>query len=173
MMNFDNTTVRRQDRLLDETHARQILRHGEYGFLALVETRADLPAGYGIPINYAWEEATDRIYLHCAPAGHKLRCIDQRPLVTFTVVGHTRVVPAGFTTAYESILLRGHALHGLPPEERMHALELIIDKYSPDDKAIGLRYAEKSFHRTEIIRIDIDSASGKQKIIRASAATPD
>ena len=160
MMNFDNTTVRRQDRLLDEAHARQILRQGEYGFLALVETRADLPAGYGIPINYAWEEATDRIYLHCAPAGHKLRCIDQRPLVTFTV-------------AYESILLRGHALRGLPPEERMHALELIIDKYSPDDKAIGLRYAEKSFHRTEIIRIDIDSASGKQKIIRASAATPD
>ena len=55
----------------------------------------------------------------------------------------------------------------------MQALELIIDKYSPDDKAIGLRYAEKSFHRTEIIRIDIDSVSGKQKIIRASAATPD
>lgn len=172
-MNYDNTTVRRQDRLLDEARAQQILREGEYGFLALVETRADLPAGYGIPISYAYESATDRVYLHCGPEGHKLRMLDLRPLVTFTIVGRTRVVPAGFTTAYESVLLRGHAVRGLPPEERMHALELILDKYCPDDKVVGLKYAEKSFHRTEIIRIDVDSASGKQKIIRTSAASPD
>ncbi len=173
-MNYDNTPVRRQDRLLDEARAEEILREGEYGFLALVESRADTPAGYGIPLSYAFEEAaTARIYLHCAPAGHKLRCLDLHPLVTFTVVGRTRVVPAGFTTAYESVLLRGRALRSLPPEERMHALELILDKYSPDDKVVGLKYAEKSFHRTEIIRIDVDTASGKQKIIRASAAVPD
>ena len=173
-MKYDNTSVRRQDRLLDEAHALQILRQGEYGFLALVETRdADAPAGYGIPISYAFEPSTDRIYLHCGPEGHKLRCLDLHPLVTFTVVGHTRVIPAGFTTAYESVLLRGRALRGLPPEERMHALELILDKYCPDDKVVGLKYAEKSFHRTEIIRIDIESASGKQKIIRPTGATPD
>ena len=55
----------------------------------------------------------------------------------------------------------------------MHALELILDKYCPEDKVVGLKYAEKSFHRTEIIRIDIESASGKQKIIRPTGATPD
>ena len=159
-MRYDNTSVRRQDRLLDEARALQILHEGEYGFLALVETRADAVAGYGIPISYVFESS-------------KLRCLDLRPLVTFTVVGHTRVVPAGFTTAYESVLLRGRALRGLPPEERMHALELLIDKYSPNDKVVGLKYAEKSFHRTEIIRIDIDCASGKQKVIRPTGATPD
>ena len=155
-MRYDNTSVRRQDRLLDEARALQILHEGEYGFLALVETRADAVAGYGIPISYVFEPSTDRIYLHCGPEGHKLRCLDLRPLVTFTVVGHTRVVPAGFTTAYESVLLRGRALRGLPP-----------------DKVVGLKYAEKSFHRTEIIRIDIDCASGKQKVIRPTGATPD
>ena len=108
-MRYDNTSVRRQDRLLDEVRALQILHEGEYGFLALVETRADAVAGYGIPISYVFEPSTDRIYLHCGPEGHKLRCLDLRPLVTFTVVGHTRVVPAGFTTAYESVLLRGRA----------------------------------------------------------------
>ena len=152
-MRYDNTSVRRQDRLLDEARALQILHEGEYGFLALVETRVDAVAGYGIPISYVFEPSTDRIYLHCGPEGHKLRCLDLRPLVTFTVVGHTRVV--------------------LPPEERMHALELLIDKYSPNDKVVGMKYAEKSFHRTEIIRIDIDCASGKQKVIRPTGATPD
>lgn len=48
-MRYDNTSVRRQDRLLDEARALQILHEGEYGFLALVETRADAVAGYGIP----------------------------------------------------------------------------------------------------------------------------
>ena len=164
-MRYDNTSVRRQDRLLDEARALQILHEGEYGFLALVETRADAVAGYGIPISYVFEPSTDRIYLHCGPEGHKLRCLDLPPLVTFTVVGHTRVVPSGFTTAYESVLLRGRALRGLPPEERMHALELLIDKYSPNDKVVGLKYAEKSFHRTEIIRIDISELSGKRKYV--------
>ena len=156
-MRYDNTSVRRQDRLLDEARALQILHEGEYGFLALVETRADAVAGYGIPISYVFEPSTDRIYLHCGPEGHKLRCLDLRPLVTFTVVGHTRVVPSGFTTAYESVLLRGRALRGR----------------APNDKVVGLKYAEKSFHRTEIIRIDIDCASGKQKVIRPTGATPD
>lgn len=35
---------------------------------------------------------------------------------------------------------------------------------SPEDKVIGTKYdAEKSFHRTENIRLDIDSWSGKCK----------
>ena len=51
-MRYDNTSVRRQDRLLDEARALQILHEGEYGFLALVETRADAVAGSGIPISY-------------------------------------------------------------------------------------------------------------------------
>ena len=48
----------------------------------------------------------------------------------------------------------------------MKALELILDKYAPDDKTVGLKYTQKSFHRTEIIRLDIRSASGKCKVVR-------
>lgn len=32
---YDNSPVRRQDRLLEEEHAAELLRSGEYGFLAL------------------------------------------------------------------------------------------------------------------------------------------
>ena len=45
----------------------------------------------------------------------------------------------------------------------MKALELLLDKLSPEDKVVGMKYAEKSFHRTEIIRLDIDNWSGKCK----------
>ena len=61
--------------------------------------------------------------------------------------------------------MRGSISSGLSAEERMKALKLILMKYSPDDVEVGLKYAEKSFHRTEILRIQIKSISGKNKII--------
>lgn len=160
-MRYDNHAVRRQDRLLDEAAARDLLRGGEYGVLSLV--RPDGTA-YGLPINYAWDGA-EAVYLHCAPEGEKLRCIDRCTDVSFCVVGRTQVAPSRFTTAYESIILTCRAVVGLAPEERMHALELLLAKYSPADAAVGRRYAEASFRRTEIIRLDIHRWSGKCKRI--------
>ncbi len=160
-MIYDNSSVRRQDRLLDETAARDLLRRGEYGVLSLV--RPDGTA-YGVPISYAWDGAA-ALYLHCAPEGEKLRCIAHCAELSFCVVGHTRVEPSRFTTAYESILLACRASAGLSAEERMRALELLLAKYCPDDAVVGRQYAAKSFFRTEIIRLDILRWSGKCKRI--------
>ena len=44
-------------------------------------------------------------------------------------------------------------------------MQLLIAKLSPDYKDVGMKYAEKSFHRTEIIRIDAESVSGKCKYV--------
>lgn len=158
-MIFDNSTVRRQDRLLDEARALHLLREGEYGVLSLVDSEGN---PYGIPVNYVWD-GHDHLYLHGAPAGKKLDCIRQHPEASFCVVGHTHLLPDKFTTGYESIVLKCRAQIGLSADERHHALQLLLEKYSPDDITIGLKYAEKSFHRTEIIRLDIKEFSGKQK----------
>lgn len=157
-MNYNNQPIRRQDRLLSETEATALLKNGEYGFLSLV---SENNSGYGIPLSYAFEE--DKIYFHCAPEGEKLRALAQNNRVSFCVVGTTKVISNKFTTAYQSVLAKGTLHTGLSDEEKMHALELILDKYSPNDKVIGLKYAEKSFHRTEIMRLDIQSVSGKCK----------
>ena len=158
-MIYDNTTVRRQDRLLDEPRARELLQKGEYGLLSLVDLQGN---PYGIPINYVWD-GLGHIYLHCAPEGKKLNCIKLHREVSFCVVGRTHVVSDKFTTGYESTVVKCRAQIGLSADERRHALRLFLDKYSPADKEVGLKYAEKSFHRTEIIRLDIQEFSGKQK----------
>lgn len=164
MVNYDNSGVRRQDRLLDEQTSEELLSKSEYGVLSMIETRGAHQAAYGIPINYVWD-SKHSIYLHCAPEGHKLECADSNPLVCFVVVGQTQVISNKFTTAYESLVIRGRISRGLSQEERMVALELLLDKYSPLDKEVGLKYTAKSFHRTEILRIEIDSVSGKTKRI--------
>ena len=146
-MHYDNSAVRRQDRLLDEMSARELLAVGEFGYLSLV----DGEGAYGVPVSYAWDGGSS-IYIHCAPCGRKLRCIDRNDQVSFCV-------------AYESIVLDCRARCGLLPEERRTALELLLAKYSPADRESGRRYVEKSFARTEIIRLDIAAWSGKCKRI--------
>lgn len=161
---YDNSKVRRQDRLLEEVDAIELLKRGEYGILSMVEERGGESAGYGIPINYAWD-GERAIYFHCAPEGYKLIALTRNPNVSFSIIGRTNVISNKFTTAYESVVIRGQISINLSADERMAALMLILDKYSPNDKEVGIKYAEKSFHRTNIIRLDISEVSGKTKIV--------
>jgi len=162
---LNNEGVRRQDRLLDESGSIELLRTGEYGVLSMVESVDKEIGGYGIPLNYVWD-GNHSIYFHCAPEGYKLDCLKENPKVSFSVIGHTKVISHKFTTAYESIVVRGIVFMELTEKECIKALLLILDKYSPNNKEIGMKYAEKSFHRTNIIRLDIIEVSGKTKRIK-------
>lgn len=159
-MHYTNSNVRRQDRLMDETAARKLLKKGEYGVLSI---NCDGNGAYGLPINYVWD-SDKYIYLHCAPVGRKLTCIENNPNVSFCIVGRTNVISNKFTTEYESIILSCSAKMKLAEEERMKALLLFLDKYSPGDKEAGIKYAENAFHLAEIIRLEINNWSGKKKL---------
>ena len=68
-----------------------------------------------------------------------------------------------FTTGYESTIAFGEMHLDLPEEERRYALRLLVNKYSSAFKEIGEKYIEKSFYRTNILRLDISHISGKCK----------
>ena len=159
---YKNDKVRRQDRLLNESLAVELLRSGEYGILSIVERLGDEVGGYGVPISYVWD-GEKSIYFHCAPEGHKLNCLKTNSLASFCIVGQTNIIPHKFTTSYESIIIRGVVILELSSEERMKALMLILDKYTPDCKEAGMKYAGNSFNRTNVIKLDIKEFSGKTK----------
>lgn len=154
MINYSNESVRRQNRLMEQSDALRLLADGEYGVLStVVDGKA-----YGVPMSYVWD-AQDSIYFHCAQQGEKMKCIGGS--VSFAVVGHTRVLSAQFSTEYESIIAKGVIVQVLSEVEKMRALELILDKYSPDDKTAGMEYARRAIEKTAILRLDIESMSGK------------
>lgn len=150
--------IRRKDRMLDHESAVRLLESAEYGFLAMSGTNG---YGYGIPLSYVKEG--NSIYFHCAPEGYKLECLRENPKVSFTVVGATCVEPGKFTTAYKSAIAFGEMRLDLPEEERRHALRLLVAKYSSAFREIGEKYIEKSFYRTNVLRLDIVHISGKCK----------
>ena len=51
-MKYVTADIRRQDRVMDEARAREILATCEYGYLSMI---ADNGEPYGIPINYVWD----------------------------------------------------------------------------------------------------------------------
>jgi len=159
-MEYDNSEVRRQDRLLSPERAEALLATGEYGVLSMCGERG----AYGLPLNYVWD-GKESIYIHCATQGRKLASLAGEDRVSFCVVGRTHVRPSQFTTEYESIVLECRARTGLPADERMRALESLLAKYAPADRESGKTYAARSFHRTEIIRLDIGRWSGKCKSV--------
>ena len=98
---------------MDESAAKELLKKGEYGVLSI---NCDEDGAYGLPINYVWD-SDKYIYLHCAPVGRKLTCIENKPNVSFCIVGKTNIISDKFTTEYESIILSCSAKMKLTKEE--------------------------------------------------------
>jgi nitroimidazol reductase NimA-like FMN-containing flavoprotein (pyridoxamine 5'-phosphate oxidase superfamily) len=120
---------------------------------------------YGVPVNFVWD-GQESIYFHCANEGKKVDILECHDFVSFCVIGNVNLLPSQFTTEYESIILQCEVTIPTSDEERMYALELLLKKYSPDDMEVGMKYAQKSFYRTCIVRLDIESWSGKRKKVK-------
>lgn len=156
---YDNSSVRRQDRLLEMDRTEELLATAGYGVLSMVDESGE---AYGVPLNFVWN-GESAIYIHCAQEGKKLRAISHNADVSFCIVGNVLPRPERLTTLYESLIIKGKAHIGLPSEERHEALRLLVQKFAPDQIAHGELSIEKSFYRTEIIRIDIERISAKSK----------
>ena len=152
--------IRRKDRMLDNEKAMNLLETGEYGFLAMCGENG---YGYGVPLNYAVDGKS--LYFHCATEGFKLDSIRQNNRVSFCVTGRTKVLPAQFSTAYESALVFGRISDRLSEEERRKALNLLAAKYSPDFTEVSKEYISRTFSQTNVLRLDVEHLSGKSKPI--------
>lgn len=156
-MKFDNSHVRRQDRLLGEAEALEILRVGEYGYLSM----RDEEGVYGVPVNYVLDGET--IYFHSASEGRKLRCVEYDPRVSFCVVGNVDLRPQELTTNYRSVIVSGEASIVEDRELKRHVLRLLVAKYSAHYCEQGDAAIQRSADHTSVISIKVESISAKCK----------
>lgn len=153
--------IRRQDRVLDNNRAIELLQIAEYGFLSLGESENGY--AYGIPISFAYDKEENTLYFHCAPEGHKLDNLKRNNKVSFCVVGKTQPISEKFTTLYESVIVFGKANIYLSDEEKRISLRKLVEKYCPEHIELGETYMDKSFHRTFTFKIEIERITAKCK----------
>ena len=122
---------------------------------------ADGGQPYVVPLNFGYDGRA--LYLHCAKEGRKLEILRKNPLVCFEVdIDHKLVIgdkACARTMKYSSVIGFGRAEILEPGGEKKKGLELLLDHYGGSDAPL----ADKMVDAVEVIRIDIESLTGKTK----------
>lgn len=149
--------MRRFKQQLSAEETESISRNGKYCVMA-VSGDDDYP--YALPINYIYDGTS--IFIHSAAQGHKTDALKRNPKCSLCIVDKDDVIPEEFTSYFRSVIAFGTAHFVESTDEKIAALRLLTEKYSPgiDPDAEIARFIKTVC----IIRIDIDSVTGKEAI---------
>lgn len=136
-----------------------LLQSALYGYLSVGIT--DNGYAYGVPISFAYDKESNRLYFHGAREGQKIEMLEQEKKLTFCVVGATKVLPEKFTTAYESVIVFGTIDLLQSKTDKSKAMLAIINKYSPKYKEIGEKMLDKALDKIAAYAINIEHLTGK------------
>lgn len=150
--------MRRFRQQIPDAEAKEILSTATNGVLCLTD-QDERP--YGVPMSFIFDG--DRsIYFHCALTGRKIECIKHYPNVCFTIIDEDEIHPEEFTTYFRSVIVEGIVRIIEDRQEKIEALRILSTKYSP-----GLDCEpeiEKGINRVLILKLEIDSITGKEAI---------
>lgn len=148
--------MRRKDREMPREFALEVLDSCLFATIAVIDDK-NMP--YCLPINIARDG--DSIYFHCAKVGFKIDALKNNNNVCVSCTGKTQVLEEKFTTQYQSAIARGCAFEIFDQDEKIHALRLLCEKFTPSNMRMFEREISQHLSHTAVWRIDISQISGK------------
>lgn len=127
---------------------------------------------YVVPVNYGYEQTDNGqfiFYIHGARQGKKIRLIQKNPAVCIQIDGRHELIETGKTAekysfAYHSLIGYGTATLLDQTEEKIHALELLMIHETTKNLSHFNPMPEMIVQGTGIIKISIDSFTGKEHL---------
>ncbi len=148
--------LRRSNRQLENDKVIALLKNEKRAVLA-VHGENDYP--YAVPINYIYDENTNKIYFHGAGAGQKYDALMKENKVCFTVYGNEQYKDNDWAPYMQSVVIFGKC--NKVEENKLDYLRLLAKKYYPSDEEI-----EKEINLAgkivQVFEITIDHICGKQ-----------
>jgi uncharacterized protein len=146
-----------EDEIKDREEIDSILKQAQVCRLAMVEGNAP----YIVPMNFGYQD--NCLYFHCAREGKKLDILRQNQEVCFEVDIEDQIVKApgnicSWSSKYRSVIGFGKALVLENWQEKAAALNIITAHYG----AAHHDFSEKEVARLSIIKIEINSMTGKK-----------
>ncbi len=151
--------MRRKRQLLAEAETIQIFERGTSGVLAL---SGDEGYPYAVPLSYVY--ADGRIIFHGAKSGHKIDAIRGCEKASFCVIDRDQVVPEEYTTWFRSAIAFGRVRIIDQDAEKRAAIELLAEKYSPDDPEGRRAEIEREYKILCMFELRIEHMTGKEAI---------
>lgn len=153
-------SMRRKEKEIKEKVVKEeVLRQTDVGRLGLVKDGKP----YIVPLNFCYTD--DKIYIHSHKDGTKMDLIRKTPDVCFEVDEGDIITaenPCDYSWEYTSVLAYGKASVVEDEGERLKALRLISDKYSPGKGKLITEELFTKFKHLWIVRIDIEEMTGKK-----------
>ncbi len=115
---------------------------------------------YVVPVNFGY--CDNCLYIHSALEGRKIDTLKRNPKIAFEVdidqvfLEEEDLCECSFK--YQSVVGFGKAVFVCDPLQRRKALDCIISHYTEKEAT----YTDNELDRVAIIRIDIESITGKQ-----------
>ncbi len=149
--------MRRKDKEIKNKSAiEEILRQAAVCRIAMCD--AGVP--YLVPMSFGYEEGC--LHLHSASEGKKIDVLKHNPSVCFELdIGQELVGnenPCKTSLKYRSVIGYGKAVFVVDREEKKRSLDAIVRQYSGQ----AYDYPEESLNEVTIIRIHVESMTGKQ-----------
>ena len=150
--------MRRGKQQMTDGENRDVLAKMTSGVLAL---SGDNRYPYAVPISYVLHD--NLLYFHSAVTGHKIDAVKNGEKASFCVIEQDKVLADKFTTAYRSVIAFGKISLVDNADERLLALRLLTEKYSPNVPEEAVDQAINSgLNRVAILRLEIAYLTGKQ-----------
>ena len=159
--------IRRRDRaVFDEAWIKAFLHRAPYGVLATSHEHQPF-----INANlFVFDEGANVVYLHTADHGRTRANVEGNERACFSVSEMGRLLPAEvaleFSVEYAGVTVFGRVKVITDQEERVRALQMLLDKYfphlKPDEDYRAITVDELA--RTSVFRLEIESWSGKRKV---------
>lgn len=147
---------RKEKEITDIKQIEKILSESNVCRLAMVD--GDKP--YLVPLNFGYRDGC--LFFHSAKQGRKIDLLQKNPNVCFEVDQLIKFKKAKLACEweleYKSVIGSGRAQMLDNLEEKIEALSIIMSQYS--DRTF--EYPEEMLEKTAVIKVQIDSMTGKQ-----------
>lgn len=172
--------MRRKDREMGIEFGLKVIDKAAYGILSMIDEN-DEP--YGIPLSIVRDG--DILYFHSAMDGKKVKIFEKNPKVNVAFVGETKIpenytkkeldemmkdeskaalfISSVFTTEFESTVVKGQVKPVEYEEEKIKAMKLICEKYTPTKMDYFNIAIKAGLKRTNVYKIEIEEIKAKRK----------
>lgn len=151
-------SVRKKKNEINIVDTNNLLQNSRRGILAV---NGDDGYPYAIPINFIYDQKSNKIYFHGACVGHKVDSLKASDKICFTVYGNETIKKEPWAPFLQSIVLFGRC-HLLEPGENTTAiLKKFAMKYYPSEQLVDEEIT-RALKAVQVFEIVIEHMSAKE-----------
>lgn len=149
--------LRRAQKRIEDEKVLNLLKTERRGVFAV---NGDDGYPFAIPVNFLFDEETNKIYFHGAKEGHKVDSLKKDDKICFTVYGNEFYKEGEWAPYMQSVVIFGRCKLVSDPELTAIKVRELATKYYPNSDEIDNEM--KIIGRTQLYEISIEHMTGKQ-----------